>query len=148
MSNAARALAASKPSGLVPDDMPEHEVEEHRNVQDAPLAGETIITNGQAEKALRFLRDSARQYGLAKRRVKRASAVLGHTEAKLARQSPGKTPTDRKADARADQLWLDAAEEEAAAEGDLAELNALREAASYTVECWRTQRADQRSIRQ
>lgn len=143
-SNSARALA-SRPS-LV-SDMPDHEADEHRGIQEAPLPSGRLISGEEARNALTYLKRSAAEFGMAVRRAKRAEALMSSTEARLTRDSTAKLPTDRKMEARAHQDWIDAAEEEAAADGDLAEIRALREAAEQICRLYQTQQADSRELK-
>jgi len=106
-----------------------------------------IVTDEELDKALSWLRDNARDMGDAKSRLVRAERMLQHTEALLLRASGASSAEARKADARTDQRWKDAAEEEAIAAGEFEKMRALREAAALKIEAWRSEQANYRSMK-
>lgn len=134
MSNSTRALAAS--------DMPTKEQDHHREVQESRL-----VSGDEIQRALVFLRDSAKDLGEARARVIRSVRMLQHTEALLFLASEQKSAEARKADARTDKRWLDAAHEEAIAAGEYEKLKSLREAAAMRIECWRTESSNLRALK-
>ena len=106
-----------------------------------------IITETELEKALDFLRDSARDIGAAKARCVRAGHMLKHVEALEYKKSDAKTTEGRKADARTTQTYLDAILEDADAAGAYEVLKSLREAAAMKIEAWRSEQANYRAMR-
>lgn len=106
-----------------------------------------IVTDDDLSKALDWLRDNAKDMGEAKVRLIKAERMLSHTEALLIRMSSASSAEARKADARTDQRWLDAANEEAEAAGAFEKMRALREAAALKIEAWRSEQANYRSMK-
>lgn len=106
-----------------------------------------IVTDEELSKALDWLRDNAKDMGDAKARLIKAERNLSHTEALLIRLSTASNAEGRKAEARTDQRWLDAATEEALAAGEFEKMRALREAAALKIEAWRSEQANFRSMK-
>jgi rhamnose utilization protein RhaD (predicted bifunctional aldolase and dehydrogenase) len=106
-----------------------------------------IVADEDLDKALSWLRDNAREIGDAKARLIKAERMLSHTEALLIRMSSATSAEARKAEARTDQKWIDAAMEEAEAAGAFEKMRALREAAALKIEAWRSEQANFRSMR-
>lgn len=98
-------------------------------------------------KAIEFLIHSAGEIGRAKERSERAGKMIGHIEALMAKASDEKSADARKMEARASEKYLEAINECAEAEGEMAKLYSLRQAATMKIEAWRTFCATQRSYR-
>lgn len=139
MSNSQRALQVR--------DMPASEQAQHQDVQDSRLATDRIVSNDDVEKALRFLRDNAKDIGDARGRMIKAGHMIKHVEAILFLASQEKSAEARKMDARTDARWLEAANEEALAAADYEKLKSLREAAALRIEVFRTESSNLRAIR-
>lgn len=101
----------------------------------------------EISKAIEFLIHSAGDIGRAKERAERAGKMIGHIEALMAKASDEKSADARKMEARASDKYLDAINECAEAEGEMAKLYSLRQAATMKIEAWRTFCATQRSYR-
>lgn len=106
-----------------------------------------IVSDAELQKALDFLRDSAKDLGDAKKRAVDAGNKVKHVEALMFKMSDASSNDKRQADARTSTQWLEATTEEAVAAGELIKLQALREAASAKIEAWRSEQANYRSMR-
>lgn len=106
-----------------------------------------IVTNSDLQKALDFLRDSANDLGLAKARAVKAGHMIKHIEAIEFKASDATSNDKRQADARTSDSYVDAINEDAYAAGELAKLQALREAAAMKIESWRSEQANYRAMR-
>lgn len=106
-----------------------------------------IVTNTDLQKALDFLRDSAAELGLAKARAVKAGHMIKHIEAIEFKASDATSNDKRQADARTSGAYVDAINEDAYATGELAKLQALREAAAMKIESWRSEQANYRAMR-
>jgi len=106
-----------------------------------------VVTDEDMQKALDFLRDNAIAIGAAREDMIRTGRMLDHTEALLIKASDASSEQKRKADARTDQRWLDAALAEAKAAGEFEKMKALREAASAKIGAWQTESANYRGLR-
>lgn len=106
-----------------------------------------IVSNEDVAKALDWLRDSAQLLGETAEAAMNAGNMVKHTEALLFLGSEEKSAEARKADARCQQRWLDATEEEAKAHCELVKLKALREAAAAKIEAWRSEQANFRAMK-
>lgn len=106
-----------------------------------------IVTNNDLQKALDFLRDSAAELGLAKARAVKAGHMIKHIEAIEFKASDATSNDKRQADARTSDSYVDAINEDAYAAGELAKLQALREAAAMKIESWRSEQANYRAMR-
>lgn len=106
-----------------------------------------IVTNADLQKALDFLRDSATDLGLAKARAVKAGHMIKHIEAIEFKASDATSNDKRQADARTSDAYVDAINEDAYAAGELAKLQALREAAAMKIESWRSEQANYRAMR-
>jgi rhamnose utilization protein RhaD (predicted bifunctional aldolase and dehydrogenase) len=115
--------------------------------QAVPRFSGRIVDDYEVERALSWLRDSAREIGSARERLIKAEHMLSHTEALLIRLSTATSAEARKAEARTDQRWVDAALEEAVAAGEFEKMKALREAAALKIEAWRSEQATYRSMK-
>lgn len=108
---------------------------------------ERIVTNEELQKALDFLRDSAKDLGSAKARAVKAGHMIKHVEAIEFKMSDASSNDKRQADARTSDAYVDAINEDAFAAGELEKLKALREAAAAKIEAWRSEQANYRSMR-
>ena len=106
-----------------------------------------IVDDPEVEKALDFLRDSARSIGEAVKRARRASNMIKHIEALAFKASDASSNDKRQADARTSQAYVDAINEDAEAFGELEVLKSLREAAALKIEAWRSEQANFRSMK-
>jgi rhamnose utilization protein RhaD (predicted bifunctional aldolase and dehydrogenase) len=106
-----------------------------------------IVTDADLEKALDFLRDSAKEIGDAKARLVMAGHMVKHIEAIESKMSSEKSAEGRKADARCSARYMAAIEEDAAATGSYEAYRALREAAALKIEAWRSEQANFRAMR-
>lgn len=106
-----------------------------------------IVTNSDLQKALDFLRDSAADLGNAKARAVKAGHMIKHIEAIEFKASDATSNDKRQADARTSDAYVDAINEDAYAAGELAKLQALREAAAMKIESWRSEQANYRAMR-
>lgn len=106
-----------------------------------------IVSDEDFSKALDWLRDSARDLGIAKERTVRAGHMLKHIEALMMKASGERSAEARKADARCSDRWLKAVEEDAIAAGEYETFRALREAAALKIEAWRSEQANFRAMK-
>ncbi len=106
-----------------------------------------IVTDEDVEKALSWLRDSAKQMGHAKARMIRAGHMVKHIEALETKMSSERSVEAKKADARCSKRYLDAIEADALATGAYQELLSRREANAMTIEAWRSEAANYRAMR-
>ena len=106
-----------------------------------------VIHESEIDKAVDFLRDNARAIGEAKGRLIKAQRMIDHIEAILLLKSDQSSDTKRKADARASDRWLAAANEEAMAAAEFEKLRSLREAAGMRIEVWRSEQANYRALK-
>jgi hypothetical protein len=73
--------------------------------------------------------------------------MVKHVEALVAKMSDGKSADAKKNDARTSDKFMAAITEEADADGELAKLYALREAAAAAIEMYRTESATFRHMK-
>lgn len=106
-----------------------------------------IVTNAELQKALDWLRDSAGDLGNAKARAVKAGHMLKHVEAIEFKLSDATSNDKRQADARTSDAYVDAINEDAIAAGELAKMQALREAAALKIESWRSEQANFRAMK-
>jgi hypothetical protein len=111
------------------------------------MTEQRIVTNADLQKALDWLRDSAKDLGDAKARAVKAGHMLKHVEAIEFKLSEASSNDKRQADARTSDAYVDAINEDAFAAGDLEKLKALREAAAAKIEAWRSEQANYRSMK-
>lgn len=124
-----RASASIKP-------MPAKEQAEHRGTN-------RIVSDEEYGDVLRWLATNAAEIGKARQQMIYKERLRQRTEAILFLAATGSGEA-RKAQARASDKWLEAAEEEAAAAGEYERLRALREAAQAKHEAWRSEQASNR----
>lgn len=106
-----------------------------------------IVTEDELEKALDFLRDSARDIGDAKARLVRAGHMIKHIEALETKMSNAGSVAARKVEALCSERYIQAIEEDAIATGAYQTLVALREAAALKIEAWRTESSNYRAMK-
>jgi len=111
------------------------------------MTEQRIVTNADLQKALDWLRDSAKDLGDAKARAVKAGHMLKHVEAIEFKLSEASSNDKRQADARTSDAYVDAINEDAFAAGYLEKLKALREAAAAKIEAWRSEQANYRSLK-
>lgn len=111
------------------------------------MSDDRIVNNSDLQKALDFLRDSAASLGEAKARAVKAGHMIKHIEALEFKASDASSNDKRQADARTSDAYVDAINEDAFAAGELAKLQALREAAAVKIESWRSEQANYRAMR-
>lgn len=121
-------------------DMPEREKAEHQGRN-------RLVSDDEVGDALRWLATNAKEIGEARAQMVRSAHLVKHTEALLFLASEEKTVDAKKADVKASERWLEAAEEEAVAAGEFEKMRALREAAALRVEAWRTESASMRGTK-
>jgi len=115
--------------------------------QQSPQYRSRIVEDDALAKALEFLRESASEIGKARARLIRAERMVEHTEALLIKMSNASSDQKRKADARTDERWIAATQEEAEAAGEWEKMKALREAAAAKIEAWRSEQANFRGMK-
>ena len=114
-----------------------------------PIRGplDRIVTDDDVDKALAFLRDSAKTLGEAKRRTMESASLVKRTKALIMRMHSEKSLGAAEREAIADDRYAEAETQEAIAFGDFECLRALREAAAAKVEAWRSETATLRSMK-
>jgi hypothetical protein len=113
----------------------------------APYQPPRIVNDEDVDKALHFLRDSARTLGdLARQKAEKASLVK-RTKALLMREHSDKSLGAAEREALCDPRFASAETEEAIVIGEYECLRALRDAASAKLDCWRTEAASIRAAR-
>jgi hypothetical protein len=108
---------------------------------------ERIVTDEDLEKAIDWLRDSAKEIGDAKAEAVRASHMLKVVKALSMKVSNDKAISHQEREALASPEYLAALERDATAAGEYEKMRALREAASLKVDCWRSECANFRAMR-
>lgn len=111
-----------------------------------PRQAPRIVTDADVEKALDFLRDSARELGDLKRQQMEKASLAKRTKAIIMREHSSLSLGAAEREAVCDQRYADAETEEAVASGDLECLRALRDAAAAKIECWRSEQATYRAM--
>lgn len=106
-----------------------------------------IVTEAELEKALEFLRDSAKALGDAKAETVRASHMVKVTKALCMKLFNDKPVSVQEREALTDERYMAALERDAVAAGEYERLRGLREAASMKIEAWRSEQATWRSMR-
>ncbi len=97
-----------------------------------------MIDEQRVEKAVEYLRDTAQDYGKARGRASYMEANLRRVKSlEMIAKSGG--VGEREAAAYASEAYKDAMEQMENAVADVETIKALREAASYTIEVWRSQ---------
>jgi hypothetical protein len=112
-----------------------------------PYQPPRIVTDEDVDRALHFLRDSARTLGdLARQKSEKASLVK-RTKAIVMAQHSDKSLGAAEREAICDERYAKAEAEEATVIGEYECLRALRDAASAKIECWRSETASLRAAR-
>jgi beta-phosphoglucomutase-like phosphatase (HAD superfamily) len=106
-----------------------------------------IVTDEDVDKALAFLRDSAKELGAAKQALMEKESLVKRTKALVMRMHSDKTLGAAEREAILDPRYEKAETEEAEAAGVFETLRALRDAASAKIECWRSEQATYRSMK-
>lgn len=107
----------------------------------------SIVSDAQLNDALDWLVRNAGEMGRAKSRLIKAERMLSHVEALLIKASNASSDQKKKAEARADQRYLAAINEEADAAGEFEKMRTLREAAALKIEAWRSEQANFRAMK-
>ncbi len=105
-----------------------------------------IVGDDGVEKALDYLRNSAREIGDAKGEVIRTAHMIKVVKALEMKKHDG-TAARAEAEALASDAYQKAILEDALAVAHYETLRALREAASATIETWRSEQANFRSMK-
>lgn len=103
-----------------------------------------LVSDNDLDRAMSFLRDSARQLGEARRTAILSERRVKHVRALLMKMHSELPVTAQEREAHADERYLQAITEEAEAAGHFETLKALREAASAKIDCWRTEQSTMR----
>lgn len=106
-----------------------------------------IVTDEDLQKALDWLRDSARNVGDAKGETVRTSHMLKVVKALQMKQHNDLSAAKAEVAALASDEYRQALEEDAAASAHYETLRALREAAAMNCEIWRSEQATYRGIK-
>jgi peptidoglycan hydrolase CwlO-like protein len=113
----------------------------------APYQPPRIVSDADVDKALHFLRDSARTLGdLARQKSEKASLVK-RTKALLMKEHSDKSLGAAEREALCDERYAKVETEEAIACGEYECLRALRDAAMAEIDCWRSETATLRAVR-
>ena len=96
------------------------------------------------DKARQYLVDTAYPYGRARARVAKAEAMLRHIKALAMKASDEKTAAGQEREAYASKAYADAIDEVFEATAEAERLKAAREAASVSVDFWRSVNANKR----
>jgi hypothetical protein len=105
-----------------------------------------IVSEEEVERALTYLRDSAKEIRRLTEQARKAEHMLKHRKALLMMSFTG-SAAHREMEAVADTTYFASLISEAKAAGALAEAKALREAAAMRIEVWRTQSSNWRSMK-
>jgi hypothetical protein len=97
-----------------------------------------MISEDRVEKAVEFMRDTAKAYGTARGHVAFYEGNLRRVKALQMVNKPG-SAVDREATAYASSAYLEALEGLQNAVADCETLRAQRDAAEMTIEVWRSQ---------
>lgn len=111
----------------------------------APKAG--IVSEQDVHDAVEFLRSNAHCIGHARRRQIYTEKYTKHVEAILMKMCSHLPVSAQAREARADDRFLECVEAEAEAAGEFERLKCLREAASATIEVFRTESANARGMK-
>ena len=106
-----------------------------------------MIEDMDVERALDFLRDSAKGMGSAKAETIRRGHMVKHTRALMMKQFNGLSAAAQLREAEASGAYLIALEADAVAAGEYETLKSLREAASMRIEAWRSASANYRAMK-
>jgi hypothetical protein len=103
-----------------------------------------FIEDSQVQEALDFLTSSAVRLGKLTEEATLSSSYVKHVMALEMKRTEGPANAQER-EARASESYLNAITDEAVKAGELAKLRALRDAASATIEAWRTMQATYRA---
>jgi len=106
-----------------------------------------IVPDDRVEHALSWLRDSAHDMGEAKAELVRTSHMIKVVKALQMKAHNDLSAAKAEVEALASQQYMDALLEDAKAAGKYEQLKALREAAAATIEAWRTESSNYRSMK-
>jgi hypothetical protein len=98
-----------------------------------------MVTEERAEKAVEYLRDTAAQYGQMCGRMAYATSNLRRVKALQMIQAPPGSVADRESFAYASDAYEAAMKDEQDATTERETLRAMRDAAEFTFELWRSQ---------
>jgi len=104
-----------------------------------------MIDQARAAKAVEYLIDTAAEYGAARADAIRADDMLKHIKALAMAASDEKSTAAQEREALASTAYQRAIEDKFQAVRNAETLKAKREAASATIEFWRSANANQRS---
>jgi hypothetical protein len=105
-----------------------------------------IVSDEEVERALTYLRDSAKDIRRLTEQARKAEHMLKHRKALLMKSFDG-SAAHREMEATADNTYFASLITDARATAALAEAKALREAAAMRIEVWRTQSSNFRSMK-
>lgn len=106
-----------------------------------------IVPDDDLEKALDWLRDSARDIGDAKAESLRASHMMKVVKALEMKKHNEKPISQQEREALSSQAYMAALERDAVAAGAYETMRALREAAALKIEAWRSEQANFRALK-
>jgi hypothetical protein len=104
-----------------------------------------VIDESRAEKAVDYLRDTAKEYGQHCGRMAYATSNLRRVKSLQMLQAPPGSVADREAFAYASDAYKAAMEDEQNAVADRETMRAMRDAAEFTFELWRSQNSTRRA---
>ena len=106
-----------------------------------------MISEGEVERALSWLRDNAPEIGAAKEAAFRAEKMLHHHKALAMKMSGESGVTAQEREALASEQYVLAIDRAAESAGEYEKMKALREAAALKLECWRSASANFRAMK-
>lgn len=106
-----------------------------------------LVEDKDLQGALDFLRDNARDIGLAKGRMAKASHMIKVTKALVMKKHNELSAAKAEVEALSSEEYQEALLEDARATAQYEELRALREAAAATIEAWRSEQANYRAMK-
>jgi hypothetical protein len=122
-------------------------MKDDRFPEDEPsVAPQRIVTEQECNEALAYLHKSAFEIGDARERAVKASHMLKHVKALIAKTYSDLSAAKAEVEAYASQEYRDALIEDAKAAGALAVIYSLREAADAKVRAWQSEQATLRRI--
>lgn len=112
-----------------------------------PIRNSRFLTEDDAEKALDFLRDNAKEIGAAKAATVKAAGMLRVTKALVMKMHNDRPISVQEREAYCSKEYMAALDEDARAAGKYEEMRSLREAANMQIEAWRSEEATYRGMR-
>lgn len=106
-----------------------------------------LVSEAEVEKALDFLRDSAKDIGDAKRDAVRTDHMIKHTKALAMKLHLGLSVTAQEREALASDQFLRAIDDAAEAAGEYERLKSLRGAAESKIGVFQTMSANYRAMK-